>query len=449
MRAAARTLSRLPTQRCLLLLRRGAPAPPVGKLFATAQRGRTAARTLNERMLSTRRARPPRGRQQRNGGRSAAIKANKGLVNAKSADELLQVHAEHGGSFDTVNIATLWSRLGRMRPAERAAALAQRGPQLEAVRVQTIASLKTETWGAQALANLAHAHGKLTYRGDEWSELMDVLAQVALPQLRNFKPQALSNTAWAFAVADAPSGMLFSESEFVKLCTTAAFSDKDLRQLHQWELWVEERGEEWPRLPSPHAARCRAAFCAKKGVSSKLQTQVATELAGLGLKLSEEVRTPQGYSLDAVVVVEGRDVAVEVDGPSHFVGRTGTPSGSTMLKRRQLRAAGWPLLSVPYWEWNAFGKGNAAAKRAYLEQGLGEVLSTTSATTAATNHQRAGDHAPIAVKANAGTDDKKMQMKMEELQMQARTRRQRVLANAGTDNKKMQLFKDLVRELQK
>jgi len=48
------------------------------------------------------------------------------------------------------------------------------------------------------------------------------------------------------------------------------------------------------------------------------------------------------------------------------------------------------------------------------------VLSTTSATTAATNHQRAGDHAPIAVK-----------------------------ANAGTDNKKMQLFKDLVRDLQK
>jgi hypothetical protein len=75
------------------------------------------------------------------------------------------------------------------------------------------------------------------------------------------------------------------------------------------------------------------------------------------------------------------------------------------------------------------------------------VLSATSATTAATNHQRAVDHAPIAVKANAGTDDKKMQMKMEELQMQARSRRQRVLANAGTDDKKMQLFKDLVRDL--
>jgi hypothetical protein len=277
----------------------------------------------------------------------------------------------------------------------------------------------------QNLSNTAWAYATA---GHASPDLFEAVAQAALPQLRNFNSQNLSNTAWAFAVADAPSGMLFSESEFAELCTTAAFSDGELSQLHQWALWIEERGEEWPRLPSPLAARCRAAFCAEEGVPSKLQTQVATELVGLGLKLSEEVRTPQGYSLDAVVVVEGRDVAVEVDGPSHFVGRTGTPSGSTILKRRQLRAAGWPLLSVPYWEWDALGKiGNAAAKRAYLEQGLGEVLSSTSATTAATKQQRAGDHAPIVMKANAGTDSKKIQLFV----------------------KKIQLFKDLVRDLRK
>ena len=61
--------------------------------------------------------------------------------------------------------------------------------------------------------------------------------------------------------------------------------------------------------------------------------------------------TPQGYSLDLVVRVGGGDVAVEVDGPSHFWGRA--PTGSTRLKRRQLRAFGWSLVYVPYWEWNA------------------------------------------------------------------------------------------------
>ena len=45
--------------------------------------------------------------------------------------------------------------------------------------------------------------------------------------------------------------------------------------------------------------------------------------------------------LDLVVVTaEGIKVAIEVDGPSHFVGSSGQPTGATMLKRRQLRAAG-------------------------------------------------------------------------------------------------------------
>ena len=64
-----------------------------------------------------------------------------------------------------------------------------------------------------------------------------------------------------------------------------------------------------------------------------------------------------------MVLYGGREVAIEVDGPSHFCGRT--PTGATALKRRQLRAAGWTLLPVPYWEWDAVGS-NTAAKREYL-----------------------------------------------------------------------------------
>ena len=67
-----------------------------------------------------------------------------------------------------------------------------------------------------------------------------------------------------------------------------------------------------------------------------------------------------------MILYGGREVAVEVDGPSHFVGRS--PTGATALKRRQLRAAGWALLPVPYWEWNALG--SKAAKEAYLQGGL-------------------------------------------------------------------------------
>ena len=69
-----------------------------------------------------------------------------------------------------------------------------------------------------------------------------------------------------------------------------------------------------------------------------MQRDVVASLLALELAPREEVRTrPQGYSLDAAVMHGGREVAIEVDGPSHFCGRT--PTGATALKRRQLRAA--------------------------------------------------------------------------------------------------------------
>ena len=67
--------------------------------------------------------------------------------------------------------------------------------------------------------------------------------------------------------------------------------------------------------------------------------------------MQEERVLEEGYSLDLVVEFGGEElIAVEVDGPSHFVGRV--PTGATLLKRRQLRHFGWRLVSLPYWEWD-------------------------------------------------------------------------------------------------
>ena len=122
---------------------------------------------------------------------------------------------------------------------------------------------------------------------------------------------------------------------------------------------------------------------------------MAEALAALELQPREEVRTAQGYSLDAVVVVAGCEVAVEVDGPSHFVGRV--PTGATALKQRQLRAAGWALLAVPYWEWNEMG-GGAARRREYLSRRVAEVVAAGSAPapTAAGETPAGSPSAPLS-----------------------------------------------------
>ena len=197
--------------------------------------------------------------------------------------------------------------------------------------------------------------------------LVAAVARVSQQCVSQFNAQDLANTAWAFAAADRPAPALFGGDAFVQRCAAErGFGAKDLYQLHQWQLWQEERGAAWPPLPPELAQRCRATFSSREGAPSKLQRDVVASLRALGLAPQEEVRTPQGYSLDAVVSHGGREVAVEVDGPSHFLGRT--PTGATALKRRQLRAAGWALLPVPYWEWDALG--SKAAKQAYLRAAL-------------------------------------------------------------------------------
>jgi hypothetical protein len=118
---------------------------------------------------------------------------NQRLTQAKNARELLRLHAEYGGSFNVVNLATCWSRLGRVGCREGFAR------QLEALREQTLATLGE--WGARALSNLAHALGKLEACGDAWSSLWAAVARASLQRLSEFKPQELSNMAWAYATA--------------------------------------------------------------------------------------------------------------------------------------------------------------------------------------------------------------------------------------------------------
>jgi hypothetical protein len=231
----------------------------------------------------------------------------------------------------------------------------------------------------QALANTAWAFATV---GHAAPALLDAIAAAAVRSgLRGFNLQNLANMAWAFAVADRIAPVLFDSDAFVQLCAAErSFLPEDLRQLHQWQLWQKERGAAWPPLPPELAQRCRDAFSSEEGVASKLQGDVVASLLALGLAPREEVRTEQGYSLDAVVLHGGREVAIEVDGPSHFCGRT--PTGATALKRRQLRAAGWALLPVPYWEWDAFGRGsNSTAKQEYLR----DALHTTSRHQGATS----------------------------------------------------------------
>ena len=193
--------------------------------------------------------------------------------------------------------------------------------------------------------------------GHKSPELFNAIsAEVVRRRFGGFTQQDMSNIAWAFAVLEPPSAdELFGTVTFTTRCAQfeTSFSHEELAQLHQWSLWVDERGALWPRLPESLRKACRNAFVAEEGSPSQLQSDVVQEIRSRVAHVEEEHRCETtGYSIDAVVTFDNGDkVAVEVDGPSHFLGRSQQPTGATLLKQRQLRYFGWRLESVTYWEW--------------------------------------------------------------------------------------------------
>jgi len=237
--------------------------------------------------------------------------------------------------------------------------------------IAVMAVRRIHSFKSQELANLAWAYATA---GHSATALMDAIAAVAVKRLSQFKTQELANLAWGLAAADVCAPNLFGTPLFVQRCAAfeRAFAPAHLCQLHQWQLWRDECGSAWPPLSPSLSRRCRAAFSTEVSRPSLLQLEVVDTLHALGLTPRQELCTQMGYSLDAVVVVAGHEVAVEVDGPTHFVGHA--PTGATVLKRRQLRAAGWRLLSVPYWEWHSLSRNDPAARQEYVSHALCAML---------------------------------------------------------------------------
>ena len=272
-----------------------------------------------------------------------------------------------------------------------------------------------EEMTTQSLVSIVWSYAVLGYAPPA---LFRPFATIAKKRLEELSPQGLSNLAWAFAVADVDGeevDHLFEDGAFVErvavvIGETGAYSSEGstafehVRQLHQWELWREDRatsarrageGVVWPSLPEEFRMEVAETFARQVGRPSEFQRQVYKILEELGMEPEEEVTSSLGYSLDIVVKPtpevcsvevsstsdENDDdnesvphicseqtkageltpvfpgdaspdlIAIEVDGPSHFLYKSVRPTGSTIIKRRQLQRAGWRLIPVPYFEW--------------------------------------------------------------------------------------------------
>ena len=95
----------------------------------------------------------------------------------------------------------------------------------------------------------------------------------------------------------------------------------------------------------------------------------------MGLDYHDEYINNEGYSVD--IRLEGiwedrnkngsskKQLCIEVDGPSHYYGNSRRVTATTLMKHRHLRALGWHVISIPYWECK-----NSKTRRKYLESEL-------------------------------------------------------------------------------
>eukprot|EP00579_Thalassiosira_antarctica_P011504 CAMPEP_0201911768 /NCGR_PEP_ID=MMETSP0903-20130614/2602_1 /ASSEMBLY_ACC=CAM_ASM_000552 /TAXON_ID=420261 /ORGANISM="Thalassiosira antarctica, Strain CCMP982" /LENGTH=502 /DNA_ID=CAMNT_0048446557 /DNA_START=456 /DNA_END=1964 /DNA_ORIENTATION=- len=229
------------------------------------------------------------------------------------------------------------------------------------------AVIKKETeFTSQGITNLLWAYAT---NGQIDQHLFKSLAPTATALVRKCNSQDLANIAWSYAVANVSAPSLFNQ-DFINSCLEKndEFTLEGLSQLHQWHLWQEDLNS---NIDCPHhfKEKCYEAFLSRVPRPSALQDDVISELSSIGLQPEEEKLTERGYRLDALVEVNGEKIGIEVDGPSHFLGRK--PTGSTILKHRQVTTLeGIRIVSVPYWEWDKLGK-DRSKKQQYLRALLG------------------------------------------------------------------------------
>ena len=216
---------------------------------------------------------------------------------------------------------------------------------------------------SQHVANLLWSYATM---GITDKQLFLSFMPTAAKLIDSYTNQGLANIAWAYAVADVDAPTLFN-AHFNNKCVEKedGFEIENFRQLHQWHLW-QTKEKSNSRLPVDFQERCYDIFISEEPTVSKLQDDVVAQLLHIGLETKEEVLLDSGYRIDALVNVNGKTIGIEADGPSHFIGRSKSPAGSTILKRRQVSSIdGIELVSVPYWNWDTLGN-DEVKKQDYL-----------------------------------------------------------------------------------
>ena len=224
-------------------------------------------------------------------------------------------------------------------------------------------ALKMGDFVPQALSNTIYACGQLGLAPpDDWLERFSSAFEHTLPDM---KQQNLSNTALSLAMLALWELPLWC-GLWERLCSllprdTAGWSAEDrLDAMQLYQAYQAAAVERPGLLPAPSAELLAAAcetWINKAGErqaegSSMLHDGVSACLTRMGVAHANERWCERAERRIDIVIDGDVPVALEVDGPFHFL-LDGRPNGSTLLRNRMLTAHGWRVAVVDYRTWNA------------------------------------------------------------------------------------------------
>jgi uncharacterized protein (DUF1499 family) len=255
--------------------------------------------------------------------------------------------------------------------------------------------------GPQNVANMAWACGHLGYKG---KLLPVVLLQQAVQSQQDSNRgicnlQELCNLCWSASVLDLQQ-CVPQVLQLAAVCQLgwANAAGEGCCQLYQVHLWLLDS-----QLPTPgqgllgvlsqqQLQQCKDSWeqqlrdSTTAAKASDLQRSVFAALQTLPgdtwqqSPVMEQRSADGALSIDiAATTVSGVQLAIEVDGPSHFVQPNRTYHGPTLFRNRALAARGYVLVSIPFCEWNLLR--GAQQKQQYLLSKLQAAAQADSSST--------------------------------------------------------------------
>jgi hypothetical protein len=205
----------------------------------------------------------------------------------------------------------------------------------------------------RAIANVALAFAELGMRPDSF---FAGLEKRAGPFSLSAGTQSVCNVCWSLVILDlAHQHDALLQSLWTRAMSTDAvsFNSGELRQLVQIEVHAKARGTVL-QSPVPSALRQRMVEAAGKITlqSSWFEGEFSELLNSMEFEHEREVSPfADGEKAGGVLAIDmacsARKIAIECDGPSHYLS-SGRENGRTLDKRRLLERLGWKVVNIPY-----------------------------------------------------------------------------------------------------